>query len=157
MGWSVNGIMLGSDGPENLKILKKSWEMTLDHVDSWIVCLNGRQLKLGSDHDGEKCGLTIMLRNWDWTTRCAKRLGVVSIVWLWMTFKNCLFTRVEEPNSEVNIKTFVPEQQSPPVYFVLCFVFLYICLCICVVYNKTSHIPFRNWSCSHPAYSNVVE
>ena len=40
----------------------------------------------------------------------------------------CLSPCVKERNSEVNNKTFIPEQQSH-----LCFVFDCVCICICTV------------------------
>ena len=41
----MNDTMPGSDGPENLKILKKSQlELTLGHVDRELGCLPLRQL-----------------------------------------------------------------------------------------------------------------
>ena len=79
-------------------------------------------------------GPTMILRNWDWTTRCAERWGVVSLVWFWKTFKNCLSPHVDEPKSEVNkcVRTWTTESpvylfsSESPVYLTLPIVF-----CIC--------------------------
>ena len=132
MGWSVNDVMPGSDGPENLKILKKSQlqvdrdpcrqtvRLTAIEADSWSW---GPTMML------KRWGPTMNLRNWDWTMRCGEHLGVVSIIWLQKTFKNCLSPRAEEPNLEVNkcIHTWTTES---PVYLSLSIVF-----CICVYYS----------------------
>ena len=76
--------MPGSDGPENLKILKMSQfgvdfgpcrqtaGLSASMADSWswVPTMIVRSW-----------GPTMVLRNWDSTTRCAERWGVVSIVW----------------------------------------------------------------------------
>ena len=66
-----------------------SWELILDDVGRQLGCLPLRQRvevrpwwwEVGSDNDVEKLRPTMVLRNWDWTTRCAERWGFVSIVW----------------------------------------------------------------------------
>ena len=78
-----------------------SWELTLDHVSR----------QLGSRQTVEVEDLRLL--------SYAERLGVVTIVW---------YERLLRTVSEVN-KPFVPEQQSPTVYFV----FPCICICICTV------------------------
>ena len=63
-------------------------------------------------------GPTKLLRNWDWTSKCAERWGVVSIVWYERLLRIvCLSPRVEEPKSEIN-KRFVPEQQKVRLSFI---------------------------------------
>ena len=42
MGWSVDDVMPGRDGPENLRILKKSqlksWDLTME-AESWVSAI----------------------------------------------------------------------------------------------------------------------
>ena len=56
--WSVNDVMPGSDGPENLKILKKSqMGSTLDHEGRQLGYLPQWQtVEVESDHGVEKLG-----------------------------------------------------------------------------------------------------
>ena len=80
-------------------------------------------------------GPTMMLRSWVWPWCWEIEIGsqdvpniggVVSIVWFWNTFKNCVSPRVEELKSEIN-EWFVPEQKSPAYVFVLCGLHMYTC------------------------------
>ena len=83
---------------------------------------------VGSDNDVEKLGPTMVLRNRDWTTRCAECWSVVSIVRLRKTFRNCLSPRVEEPRSEVKKCVRTCTTESSPVFdyvFVLCGLHMY--------------------------------
>ena len=67
--------------------------------------------------------------------------GVVGIVWLRKTFKNCVSLLVSKSRSQKQINAFVSEQQSPPVStYVFCigFVFvlrLYLSFCICACFR----------------------
>ena len=103
-----------------------SWGPTM-MVRSWVRLWGW---EVASDHDVEKLGPTTLFRNWDRRSWCTERWNVISIVWLRKTFKNCLSPRVEEPNSEVNNKTFVAEaKESACILFA--FVFC-ICKCVCM-------------------------
>ena len=73
-----------------------SWEFEdfgKEAVGSWLWTNVGWQFGLPASMATimlRSWGPAMMLRNWDWTTRCTKRWGVVSIVWLRKTFQNCL-------------------------------------------------------------------
>ena len=55
------------------------WELSSDHGVEKLSSDHDVE-KLGSDHGVEKLGPTMVLQNWDWTTRCVECWGVVSIV-----------------------------------------------------------------------------
>ena len=112
MGWSVNDVIPRSDGPENLKILKKSqlavdfWPCRLtvglsaSMTNSWIWGTTMKLRSWGLAMVLRSWVLTMKLRNWDWTTRYGERLDVVSIVWLRKTFKNCVSLPVSKNRNQ---------------------------------------------------------
>ena len=79
--------------------------------------------------------------NWDLKhyEMCRTLGGVVSIVWLRKTFKNCVSPRVEKLKSEAN--NCVCTWTTVSTWFRLCFVFRCICICICTV----GLIPLWSW------------
>ena len=66
-------------------------------VEVWV---QQRWWEVWSDNGVEKLESNHELRNWDWTTRCAERWGVVSIIWLRKAFKNCLSLFVSKNRSQ---------------------------------------------------------
>ena len=104
-----------------------SWELSLDHVGRQLGCLPLSQMvELGSDHDGEKLGPTMVWRSWDWTTRCAKRWGVVSIVW-YERLLRIVSPLVSKNRNQKLIKTFVPETKESRL---LAYVFVSACISV---------------------------
>ena len=112
---------------------KESCELTLGHVARQLGYQPLRQTvevgvqpwwwEVGSNHGVEKLRLDHKM--------CRTFWGVVSIVWLWKTFKNCLSPRVEEQKSEVNkcVRTWTTESLvylSPLIVF-------WICICTVVI------------------------
>ena len=102
-GWSVDDVILGKDGPENLGILKKS------QLRGWIWAVEDVVGIFGS--------LSIEILN---ITRCAARWVGVSIVRI-VSFSSSRRTEVR-----IN-KPFVPEQQSRLyLYCVFAFVNMFV-------------------------------
>ena len=116
MGRSVDDIMPGSDGPENLKILKKSQL----GVDFW-PCRQTVGLS-AIEADSWSWVPTMVLRNW----YCAERWSVVCIGWCERLLRIvCLF--MSKNWSQKLLNAFVLEQWSH-----LC---IWVCLlCFCILY-----------------------
>ena len=101
-----------------------SWEFEdfeKESVGSWLWPCRQTAGLSAIETDSWSWGPTMMLRNWDWTTRCTERWGVVSIIRL---RKNYLSSRVEEPKSEIN-KRFVPEQRGRLCIYIVWFAYVY--------------------------------
>ena len=105
-GWCVDDTMLGRDGPENLRILKKS-QLRVE-IGPWRRELGIRPLS----RRVEFLGSLPAEMNWDLKHhKMGRTLGVgVSIVWLRKTFKNCVSLLVSKNRSQKLINAFVPEQ-----------------------------------------------
>ena len=127
--------MPGSDAPENLKILKKSqWGVDFGRYRQTVGCL---PQWLSSDHDGEKLGPNMALRNWDWTTRYAECWGVVSIVWHERLLRIVSLLVSKKWTQKLIINAFVPEQKSPPVYM---YMYMYWCYWYNYGYGNTTWV-----------------
>ena len=123
MGWSVDDVMPGRDGPENLRILKRvswSWDWTMES-NTW-----------GLGHWVEELSFSDLNRQ-RWieilnTTRCPERWGGVSIVWLRKTFKNCVSLLVSKnQRQEVNKPVRIWNKRVRQ-----CFAFVVDCIWICI-------------------------
>ena len=116
---SMDDVMPGRDGPENLSILKlRSWDWTIEAiveysaVGSWILTVERWSWVFGS--------LPTEILN---TTRYASR-------WGWGQHSNNCVSLLVSPWTEVKklINRSYLKQQSPPVFAYIC-----ICICICTV------------------------
>ena len=108
-GWSVDDVIPGRDGPENLRILKKSqlgvefWPLEMElgiWPLSWVFWISTGRDELRSK-----------------TPRDVLNDGSgVSIVWLRKTFKNCFSLLVSKKRSQKLINVFVPETKELPAF-----------------------------------------
>ena len=116
-----------------------SWELTLGHVGRQLGCLPQWQtVEVGVrpcwwEVGVRPCWWEVGVRPWCWEIEIGPRdvpsvRGVVSIVWLQKTFKNCLSLLVSKNQSQKLINAFVPEQRSR-----LCLAFVFASICICTV------------------------
>ena len=150
MSRSVNDVMPGRDGPENLKILKKSqlgvdFEPCRQTVGFSAIEADSRSwgfeirpcrqtiefLPLGQRIETSIVAAVVKFfgsrpakMNWDLKHYEMCRTGVVSIVWLRKTFKNCVFLLVSKNWSQVINKTFVPEATESACVFAYVYVLL---------------------------------
>ena len=142
----------------------KKIQLRSDHGIEKLKCDHGVE-KLGSDyavedlrldHAGRQLGLPLGHRelsslplqrrlcfskmNWDLKHHkiCRTLGGVVSIVWLWKTFKNYVSLLMSKNRSQKLIKPFVPEQQSLPVFLHM---YMYCCYYYDYGYGYTIYSP----------------
>ena len=121
-GWSVDDIMPGRDGPENLRILKPvSWDWTIEvRVGFWCSWV----FRISTDIDLKHHKIRPAL-GWG-------QHSIFSIVWLAKTFKNYVSLLVSPWAEPVINKLFVPETTESA------------CICICVIVYVLYY--FCDWS-----------
>ena len=117
--WNADDVMPRRDGPENLRIVKKS-QLKVDNgpcrqIIEFLPLGHRVQFSIVAAAVKIFGSLPTEILN---TTRCAMRWDGVSIVSL-LVLKN---------RNQKLINAFIPEQQSPPVF--ACF-HLHLCICIC--------------------------